>query len=513
MKSSSSRNIAYNVLGQGAQLVLSLVAVKLVFARLGEDAVGIIYFSLTLNAVVGAILDMGIGATTTREVASHLDQEPRYIRDLIRTTSLFYWCGYVLLGAAIWLTAPYLVEKWLILESLDAATAIQAVRILGVGALLGLPRSLYVGLFRGLQRMEFNNLIDVAVAGLQQLGIIAVLLLGGGLLPAVSCLAFGYALGLVIYVLAAARFVPWTAFVPGYSSAVVGRNWRFSLGMASISVLATVHTQSDKVILSRLLPLRTLGWYSVMYGLFAKASMVTGAVSQAVFPVLSSQASAGDRDLLTSTYRKFQDLVCYATIPVFAAATFAALPLFTFVFSAEVARTLLAPAVLLAVGFFMNSALTLPYILSLAVGRPEIMARTNLLALFVVLPATGLLIYYGGVLGASSSWVVYHLFAYSVALPRICRECLDLPLAAWLRSFSRAVGLACVTYGAAWAVVMVVGAGTPLPLALAYVLASTAFLAGAYRLVDRATAAAIDARVAGLAARLPARMFHSTDDP
>ena len=45
-----SKNIFYNVTGQGLILALGFVAVRYVFRRLGGDALGLIYFAATLNA-------------------------------------------------------------------------------------------------------------------------------------------------------------------------------------------------------------------------------------------------------------------------------------------------------------------------------------------------------------------------------------------------------------------------------------------------------------------------------
>ena len=156
-----SKNIIYNLFGQGLLLVLGFVAVRYIFRQLGEDALGIIYFTAMMNAVLCAVLEMGICSTTVREVSGHFESDPNYIQELIRTFSLFYWGAYVLLGLAIYFLAPVLVEKWINLKTMDSATAIYVLRILGIASLVALPKSFYVSLLRGLQRMEFNNFIDV----------------------------------------------------------------------------------------------------------------------------------------------------------------------------------------------------------------------------------------------------------------------------------------------------------------------------------------------------------------
>ena len=64
------RNILFEFLGQGLTLALSFVAARYVYRGLGGDALGIIYFSSTVHLLLRATLDLGICATTTREVAA-----------------------------------------------------------------------------------------------------------------------------------------------------------------------------------------------------------------------------------------------------------------------------------------------------------------------------------------------------------------------------------------------------------------------------------------------------------
>ena len=80
---------------------------------------------------------------------------------------------------------------------------------------------------------------------------------------------------------------------------------------------------------------------------------------------------------------------------------------------------------LLSVGTYMNGTASIPYMLSLALGRPDIGLRTNLWAMVIVLPIPAVLIYKFGLVGAGLSWVVYHVFLYVYMIPKVCRECLQ----------------------------------------------------------------------------------------
>ncbi len=475
-----SKNILYNLLGQGLVMILGFVAVKFVFTQLGEDALGIIYFSMTLSVSLYAVLELGVSSTIIRQVSAHFNDEPTYIHKLARTASLFYWGAYALLATAVYLAAPVLVEKWITLETLDVPTSTRMIQILGVGLLTVLPRSLYWSLLRGLQRMEFNNIIEVAMLGIQQLGIIVILALGGGLFDVAYWIALSFVLGLVSHALVSARFFSFRALVPGFSPAVFRRNYRYSSNMAAISTLAAVHMHADKLIVSKLFPIGIFGFYGLASLVVTKSALVASAISQAAFPSFSALFQARDHTALLIQYRKLQALLSIVTLPVFAAIPFATLPLFSFLLNAEAAQMLLLPVSLLCVGTYMHATLHIPYFFSLAVGRPDITVRASFYALFVVLPVTVVLVYFWGLTGAGMSVIFNYLFSYAYTVPRICSQCLKMPVSEWFWHTLRIAAVGAFTYGIAWLLLQNAGVDSIPFLALAYIGASIMYLAGAY---------------------------------
>jgi O-antigen/teichoic acid export membrane protein len=478
-----SKNIVYNVVGQFLRLVLGFISVRYVFRQLGGDALGIIYFSLTLNVVIVAALELGICLTAVREVSSHFDSEPQYIHALIRTGSLFFWSAYILIAAAILIAAPLIVQKWLHLEYMTQGMATQVLQILGISAVMALPRSFYAAILQGLERMEFNNLIDVATTMLQQAGIILILVLGGGILPVVWWIAASFLLGVLGYLLSLRYFFPWRALIPGFSSAIIKRNRKFTSKVMSLSVLSVINMQADKLILSKLLPISLVGYYGFVYGACTKATLLTSSVGQAAFPSYSALFKSGNRPRLLSQYRKIKDL---AAIP------FAALPILRFVFNPEIADKLLLPVIFICLGFYMNGTLNVPFVFSLAVGKPEITAKFYLRALFVTLPPTVILIYYFGLTGAALSWVLYHLFGYVYAMPKIYHEILETSMWPWYQNILKIFALAGMTYGLGGLLLRIIKVSTLFYLGFTYILGSVVFLLGAYFMLGEELRETID---------------------
>src|SRR5260370_21718220 len=212
--------------------------------------------------------------------------------------------------------------------------------------------------------------------------------------------------------------------------------------------------QFDMVVVSKLLPIASVGYYTFASTVMVRIRFAAAAIAQAALQSLSALHQLGDTRSMQVQYRKLQDLICYGMVPLFAAAAFGALPVYTYLFNRPVAWLLLAPNALLCLGFFMSATVIIPYTFAVAVGRPDIASRSNVLALIVVIPATTGLIYEFGLIGAASSWVVYHLFLYTYMVPRICRECLLVTRFSWYAPILRILGLAAITYGSAWVLVV-----------------------------------------------------------
>jgi len=477
------KNVLYNILGQGIVLALGFVGVKFIFSRLGPDVFGIIFFSQVLTGVLTTALELGVLSTTVREVSAYFDSDFEYVRHLIKTASVFYWGLSVVLYAAVFLAAPFLVEHWINLRTIDPGTATAMLRILAVTLLIMLPRALYSSIFQGRQRMELNNSIDVGASALQQVGIIAVLAAGGNVFEVVSWIAASATVSTLTYMSVAARLVGWRSLVPRYFPDVVRRNIHFTSHMSVLSVISILQMQFDKVVVSKLLPVASVGYYSFASTVVVRISFASNAIAQAALPSFARLHRQGDPRPLLLQYRKLQDLICFGLVPIFAAACFGAIPLFTYLFSRSTSSLLLLPMALLCLGFYMSGTINVPYTFSVAVGQPQIASRANFVALVIVLPITTGLIYFFGLVGAGSSWVVYYLFLYVYMIPKICSRCLEVKVWTWYGHVGKVLLLAALTYGLLWLLVVVPhGYSTP-AIVVSYVAGSIVFLVGAFALI------------------------------
>lgn len=480
-----TKNIGYNLVGQILLILLNLVAVRVIYKQLGSDVFGLIYFALTLNAIFRTVVSGGIGWSLVRETSRFFESDKKYLSQLIQTSSLLTIIIYVILTACVVLAAPFIVRNWLQLEELDINSAIAVLQILIVGILLSIPNAILNSILRGLEEMKIINLVEVFTSLIRQLGLVAVVFLSNTALMTAVWLSLSYMLVTIAYLYILRQHLTWSVFKPKFHRQVIVKNRDFGLNMLGISLTNLVHLQADKLIVSRLLPVATFGYYSFAYSLIGRLAFIKSAVSTAAFPTFARLYENGQREQLLEKYQWLQSLLIYLLVPFFAAVPFAIKPLFTYIFDEQVAELMIIPASIIALGSYMNLTLSMPYSVSLAVGKPEISSRSNFYALFIMLPTTVLLVYQWGLVGAASSWVLYHLFLYSYTLPRICRECLQISSIGWYKNVGSVVLSAALFYAIVWLIFSATDMSYLMRASVTYTLASFLFLVwGCYSSVE-----------------------------
>jgi O-antigen/teichoic acid export membrane protein len=290
-------------------------------------------------------------------------------------------------------------------------------------------------------------------------------------------------------VLAHRAGIPARALVPGFQPAIIRRNLRFALHMMSISALGTVHGQMDKLLVSKLMPVGALATYGFASTMVAGILRLVSSIVQAAFPAFSELARRHDDATLLRRYHRVHALIIFGAAPLFAGVVFAAEPILRYVFNEGVAQALMLPTVLLCVGSYMNASVSALYVVSLAVGRPDIAARQNALALIVIPPIAVVSVLRFGLAGAGASWVFYHLLAYAYGVPRMCRECLGLSPRIWMVGVARIMAVTVITYGPAYWLATALGAGVVV-LAIFFALASVGYVGAGYLLLGRELRAA-----------------------
>jgi O-antigen/teichoic acid export membrane protein len=463
--------------GQAILLVLSLVSTRFVFKELGPDVLGIIYFSITVTFLMITLSDMGLSGVVTREIAAHRHSDDRYVSELIGTTSVLAWAAYGVSILLIVLLAPLLIKHWLRIESIDHNEAVIAFVAISASLLLAIPRGVYGAIIAGNERMDVWNTVNVFAIGLQQLGMILVLGVGGSLYDVAVWYVISGIAGIVMFGTMAARLSGISPLRLSYRWAVIRQNLHFGSRVFAISMVGYFIGQADKWIVSKLLPASQLGYYSVAQSLVSKGAMVPGAIAQAAFPALSTDVANKERHHWMTQYHKLQDFCSYIYIPVSAAVAMLGIVVMSFVLNEDVVRQIWPTLVFLALGQLLQGLQYVPYILSLAMKRPEIMLRAYLWTMVIAIPIAILLTMRFGLAGAAFSTIIANALNMFYFIPRFSTECLKTSGWKWFRMSGLLTVLGLLSYGLPWLALWIMGLGLDAyGLVAAYAFGSVLFL-------------------------------------
>lgn len=388
---------------------MSLIFVPLYIHFIGIEAYGLVGVFTTLQVISG-IMDMGLSATLNREIArlSVLPDTAHEMRDLVRTFEVIYWVAAMLISGCVIILAPFMANHWLQAQNMAPNTIQQAVIIMGVAIAFQWPVGLYSGGLLGLQRQVLLNVVMVGIATLRGAGAVLLLWL---ISPTVQAFFVWQVIISAANVLLVSLYLwhamPQNDSLPRFRKALLHKNWRFAAGVNGIILTVTVLTQTDKVLLSRLLPLEMFGYYTLAWAVAGNLHRLYIPVFNAVYPRFTQLIALAKQDALKRIYHQGCQIVSILIIPPVLILAFFSHEILLLWTQNPVTANQAAPLVrLLSIGNLLFGLMSLPYALQLAYGWTKLAFYINILAILLLVPLMVLLVQIHGAVGAAWAWLI-----------------------------------------------------------------------------------------------------------
>ncbi len=405
------KNIAANYAGSFWTAVMSVIFIPLYIKFMGIESFALVGVFVSMRAAFN-IFDIGLSASMTREMArlSAVDPTGHERRDLARTLEIIYWIVALLLGLIVVVLAGPIADYWVKPEHLDPSVVKQAIMITGAVVALQWPVSFYSGGLRGLDCQVTLNVITCAGSTLRGLGSVAVLWLISPTIQAYFLFQIA-ASAVHTFCLAGAFWLslPGRNTPAGFSLAHLKRIWRFSAGMTGISVTGMLLTQTDKIILSRMLPLKLFGYYTLAWTVSATLLRIIDPVDAGVYPTLTRLAAQRNERELSDMYHKSTQMEVVLLVPAALALIFFGQSILS-VWSgnAELAQRTALILSILAIGTCLNGLVHIPYLTQLAYGWTSLAFYQQIVSVIVLIPLMVMLTHAYQGTGAAYVWVIFN---------------------------------------------------------------------------------------------------------
>jgi O-antigen/teichoic acid export membrane protein len=428
-------NLLASFIGTGWATLVQLACVPFYVQLMGIEAYALVGFHMLLLAVL-QVFDVGLTTALNREMARRIvnGSEAEAMRNLARTLEGLYWIAGVLVGGAIALLAPYIVEHWVNPESLSRSQVISAISLMGALVALQWPLSLYQNGLLGLQRQVRLSVLRVIFASTSGVGaVLALSLISADIVTFFRWQGIVMAANVTATAIAFRTALPASARPPRIDPGLALRSGRFAAGVAVISLFAMLLTQMDKLVLSKLATLESFGHYVLAGTVASGLSLFVTPLYSAVFPRLSSLVATGDENGVRALYHASSQLLAVLAVPCAAVlALFSFEVLAAWTGDAAMASRSAPILALLAVGSALNGLMHLPYALQLAHGwtRIGVVLTVGQVALF--LPLLVLSVQRFGAVGAAAIWMALNAFYLAIGLPWTHRRLLRGDASRWI---------------------------------------------------------------------------------
>ncbi len=413
---------------------MGLAFIPLYIGFMGVESYGLIGIFATIQGVI-VIFDIGINATLTREMArlsAHPGSEQE-MRNLVRSLELIYWGMAVLIGIVIIIISPFIAHHWVKAGQLAPHTIEQALRIMGLAMALQWPASFYTGGLIGLQKQVLLNIINACISTFRGVGAVLVLWL---IAPTIQAF-FSWQIIISIINTFVLAFFLWRRLSRTGKKAVFKKQlltgvWRFAAEMSGIGILATILTQLDKIILSKMLTLEMFGYYTLAGVIAMSLYRLIGPVFTAIYPILTQLVSLSDREGLKQLYHKSCQFMSVLILPVTVViALFSYEILYIWTQDPVTAGETHVLVSFLICGTAFSGLMNIPYALQLAHGWTRPGLYINLISTILIVPLIIFLTGRYGAIGGASAWVILNCGCFLIAIPIIHHRLLPRENCRW----------------------------------------------------------------------------------
>ncbi len=403
-------NIIANYASQLYAAGIGILILPLYIKYMGAEAYGLVGFFTMLQAWF-ALLDLGLTPTIARETARYHggSMSALHYRQLFRALSTIFVGTAVIGGTVLWLLAEPIAYKWLQVETLSMYAVVVAVQIMAVSVALRWLGGLFRGVITGSERLVWLSGFNATIATLR-FPAVFITMWQYGFTPTVFfwhqfAVAIFEVLGLYLMSNKLKPVVTNSENI-GWSIQPVKPVLKFALTIAFTSSVWVLVTQTDKLILSGILPLAEYGFFTLAVLVASGIMILSGPVSTVIMPRMARLHAEGKHEEMIQVYRNATQLVSVVAGSASLTIAFFAEPLlYAWTGDKEIASNAAPILTLYALGNGVLAVSAFPYYLQYALGNLRYHLIGNLMIVITLIPA---IIWaaseYGGV-GAGWAWL------------------------------------------------------------------------------------------------------------
>lgn len=411
-------NILASYASQLYVTAIGIIILPIYIKYMGAEAYGLVGFFTMLQACF-ALLDLGLSPTIGRETARYRGgaiSASTYLQ-LFRALSLIFTGIAVIGGSGLWLLSGEIATRWLKVAELPLDEVVLAMQIMAISVALRWICGLYRGVIGGAERLVWLSGLNAFIATLRNIMVL------------VSMEVFGFTpfvffihqllvalLEILCLTLMSWRLLPEKKGLGqaiGWSFRPVYSLLKFALSIAATSTLWILVTQTDKLVLSGILPLEEYGYFTLAVLAASGITVISSPISSAIMPRMTRLHAEGKHDEMIKVYRDATQLTTViAGSATLTLVTCAEPLLFAWTGNAQLAASAAPIVRLYAIGNGFLAVAAFAYYLQYAKGNLRYHLAGNTYMTAALIPSIILAAKYFGGTGAGYVWLFFNAFSF-----------------------------------------------------------------------------------------------------
>jgi len=381
------KNIIANFIGKFWGIFSNFVFIPLYIKYLGFESYSIISFTLIIAGVI-AILDSGLTATLSREFARN-DNNEIARKKIYKTLESCYIVLVFFSIAGIMLFSDVIAKNWIKVEAYSPAQISVFLKIISIDLGLQLLFRFYMGGLFGLQKQVVANVYQM-LWGMLRNGLVIVLIL---FYPTLNAFFMWQSAATLIFTILMKCYLDGIVFNKKINvSFKIEKNIlksvsQFAGGMLLIALISVFNTQMDKIVISKMLSLESLGYYTLAVSISQGMLAIAGPIATAVLPNFTNYYSSKKITEANNLYNKYS---LYVSILIFTFLSniifYTKTILWAWTGNAEIVQNvyMVLPIVAAAYGFVMLQVI--PNQVAIANGYTKLNNVLGIFSVFITFP-------------------------------------------------------------------------------------------------------------------------------
>ncbi len=408
-------NVLYNIIGTLYSSIVAFLFVPVYIKNLGAEAYGLIAVFASIQAIL-ALLDGGLSTTLNREFArlNVRDDSEQQLKNTLKSIEFIYFLISCLITIIALGITPYLSVSWVHSKILSLDLIRNSFYVLSISLLFQFPLGLYSGGLIGLQKIKLINILRIFFATFKNFGaLILILYFSSNILYFFLWVLFVSIVQIFTYRILLSRLITKTNKAAKFDFSIVINLKKFTLGLTAITLTSILFSQSDKIILSKVLPLGEFGYYSIASTIGLLIFQIIGPITQTYFPKYSELVAKNQNVELKHFFHQGAQLMTFFITPA---------SLFVVLFSKELVWIWTSDQQIVdytwklvsifALGSAFNGLSNIHYQLFLANGWVKAPLFQNILFLILIAP---LLLFFTktyGSIGGAYTWLILNFSTF-----------------------------------------------------------------------------------------------------